>query len=288
MLLTTYQHAHDFVQRTRATLEKNEVANSLILGITRGLENALVDRACYLATVEDEEHTLLVAACMTPPHNIVLFSNNSGRDAEALALLTQNLQDNNWSVPGTIGVGQIVHNFAQIWSRRSGQSYKEGMRQRIFELSQVIPPERVEGALRVATENDLELIIEWAVAFNQEALHKSDSLDTRQEAESRVRRRMMYVWELPDGRAATMAGKTRPTSQVISISLVYTPPPYRGRSYASNCVAALSQHLLDEGWKKCSLVTDLANPTSNSIYQKIGYRPVCDQTEYIFTAQPAS
>jgi uncharacterized protein len=72
---------------------------------------------------------------------------------------------------------------------------------------------------------------------------------------------------------------------VMSISLVYTPPPYRGRGYASNCVAALSQHLLDEGWKKCSLVTDLANPVSNSIYQKIGYRPVCDFTEYLFAAQ---
>ncbi len=287
MLLTTYDDARDFVQRTRATLEKNEVANSLILGITRGLENALVDRARYLATVEDDEHALLVAACMTPPHNIVLFSNNSGRDAEALALLALNLQDTNWSVPGVIGVGQVVHNFAQIWSRRSGQSYKEGMRQRIFELSQVILPERVEGTLRVATENELELIIEWAVAFNQEALHKSDSLDTRQEAESRVRRRMMYVWELSDGQIMAMAGKTRPTSQVISISLVYTPPAYRGRGYASNCVAALSQHLLDEGWKKCSLVTDLANPTSNSIYQKVGYRPVCDFIVYTFEAQPA-
>jgi predicted GNAT family acetyltransferase len=137
----------------------------------------------------------------------------------------------------------------------------------------------------VATENDLALIVEWAVAFNQEALHKSDSLDARLEAERRVRKQMMYIWELPDGQAVTMAGKTRPISQVMSISLVYTPPPYRGRGYASNCVAALSQHLLDEGWKKCSLVTDLANPVSNSIYQKIGYRPVCDFTEYLFAAQ---
>jgi uncharacterized protein len=285
MLLTTYRNVRDFVQRTRPTLEKDEVVNNLILGITLGLANVPTDRVLYLATVEDEEHTLLVAACMTPPHNIVLFSNNNSRDDEALALLAQNLQDNNWSVPGAIGVGQVAETFAQVWSRRSGQSYKEGMRQRIFGLSQVIPPRRIEGALRVATENDLDLIIEWAVAFNQEALHKSDSPDMRQEAERRVREQMMYVWELPDARAVTMAGKTRPISQVISISLVYTPPAYRSRGYASNCVAALSQHLLDEGWKKCSLVTDLANPTSNSIYQKIGYRPVCDLTEYLFAAQ---
>jgi uncharacterized protein len=290
MLLTTYQNAPEFVQRTRPTLEKNEVANSLILGITLGLANAPADRrsAFYLATVEDEEHTLLAAACMTPPYNIALYSNNSSGDEEAFALLAQNLQDNNWSVPGAIGTGQVIGNFAQIWSRRTGQRYKEGMRQRIFELSQVLPPRRVEGTLRVATESDLELISQWAVAFNQEALHKSDSPAVRQEAEHRVRKQMIYVWELPDGRIVTMAGKTRPISQVISIALVYTPPAYRGAGYASNCVAALSQHLLDEGWKTCSLVTDLANPTSNSIYQKIGYRPVCDLTEYVFAARPAT
>jgi predicted GNAT family acetyltransferase len=47
-------------------------------------------------------------------------------------------------------------------------------------------------------------------------------------------------------------------------------------------VAALSQQLLDAGWEFCALFTDLANPTSNSIYQRIGYRPVADFDEYIF------
>jgi len=251
MLITTYQNAHDFVQRTRATLEKDEVANSLILGITVGLENALVDRVLYLATVEDEEHTLLVAACMTPPRNIVLYGDDNCSE-EMCTLLIQNLQEHNWSVPGVIGPERVAELFAKAWQKQSGMQYREKMRQRIFELSQVIPPERVEGALRVATENDLALIVEWAVAFNQEALHKSDSLDARLEAERRVRKQMVYIWELPDGQAVTMAGKTRPTSQVMSISLVYTPPAYRGRGYASNCVAALSQQLLDEGWKNAA------------------------------------
>jgi len=30
------------------------------------------------------------------------------------------------------------------------------------------------------------------------------------------------------------------------------------------------------------LYTDLANSTSNSIYQKIGYQPVCDVQDWIF------
>jgi uncharacterized protein len=286
MLLITYHNAHDFVQRTRTTLEKNETANGIILGIALGLAKAPEEAPYYLATIEGEDHTLLMAACMTPPHNIVLYGDDNSSE-EMCTLLIQNLQEHNWSVPGVIGPERIARLFAEAWKKQSRVHYREEMRERIFELSQVISPQRVEGTLRVATENDLELIIEWAVAFNQEALHTSAALDAREEAESKVGRQMMYIWELPDGRVVTMAGKTRPTSQVMSISLVYTPPAYRGRGYASNCVAALSQHLLDEGWKKCSLVTDLANPTSNSIYQKIGYRPVCDFVVYIFEAQPA-
>ena len=63
---------------------------------------------------------------------------------------------------------------------------------------------------------------------------------------------------------------------------VYTPPELRGHGYASAVVAALSQRLLDAGHQYCALYTDLANPTSNSIYQKIGYTPVSDAVEYAF------
>ena len=79
-----------------------------------------------------------------------------------------------------------------------------------------------------------------------------------------------------------MAGQGPHSSHGITVNLVYTPPELRGRGYASACVAALSQQLLDAGWEFCTLYTDLANPTSNSIYQRIGYRPVCDSNEYHF------
>jgi hypothetical protein len=62
--------------------------------------------------------------------------------------------------------------------------------------------------------------------------------------------------------------------------MVYTPPELRRRGYASHCVAELSRALLAEGYDFCALFTDLANPTSNHIYQEIGYRPVCDYDSY--------
>jgi predicted GNAT family acetyltransferase len=65
---------------------------------------------------------------------------------------------------------------------------------------------------------------------------------------------------------------------------VYTPPALRGRGYASALVAAVSQAQLDAGRRFCFLFTDLANPTSNRIYQDIGYEAVCDVDEYRFEA----
>lgn len=47
-------------------------------------------------------------------------------------------------------------------------------------------------------------------------------------------------------------------------------------------VAALSQRLLDEGHHCTFLFTDLANPTSNHIYQQVGYEPVSDVSVYTF------
>jgi predicted GNAT family acetyltransferase len=64
------------------------------------------------------------------------------------------------------------------------------------------------------------------------------------------------------------------TRHGIRVSFVYTPPELRGRGYASACVAAVSGRALASGKSFCTLYTDLANPTSNSIYQRVGYRRI--------------
>jgi predicted GNAT family acetyltransferase len=151
-------------------------------------------------------------------------------------------------------------------------------------LTHVIAPRPGPGSLRIATPDDTTLVVGWAKAFQEEALHTSPS---DEEALAWTRTRIgngeVYLWVLPDGAIVSLVGTTRPVSHVISIAPVYTPPELRGHGYASRSVAALSQHLLDRGWQRCSLFTDLSNPTSNSIYQQVGYRPVRDFHEYDFS-----
>ena len=41
--------------------------------------------------------------------------------------------------------------------------------------------------------------------------------------------------------------------------------------------AACSQHALDTDAERVILFTDVSNPTSNGIYQRLGFRPIDDR-----------
>lgn len=283
MQLTTYEQVDPFLSKVREELERQEVRNSLPLGIALNLQKHPTRKQPYLATVEDGTR-LVAVAVMTPPRNLILTGDYPD-EHEAFALLAQNLQVNGWAIPGVLGPAEVAHSFAQAWQQLTGQAYREGMRERAFELTQVIPPRPGPGHLRLATLADLELVLKWIRAFFQEAAPNEPTgspEEMRQAWTKRIEQDTVYLWELEDGQIVSLAAKTRPVSKVISIGPVYTPPEQRGKGYASRCVAALSQLLLDSGWERCSLFTDLANPTSNSIYQQIGYRPVCDFNNYLF------
>ena len=280
MLARTYESADSFLLAAQEWLEQNEVANGLVLGICGRLRQAPsgTQGAVYLATVEDEDG-LLLAAIMTPPYRAVLAGGE--RDCpEALAAIARDLEANGWHVPGVLGPVAIAAGFAAAWAHIAGRSATLSQHQRVHALSHVDHPRDSPGRLRAATAANIPQLAAWMEAFNRDV-----GEDGAADAEEMVRRRVagqdLYVWD--DGRPVSMAGTTRPTAHGISIAPVYTPPELRRRGYASSCVASLSQALLDAGRSYCTLHTDLANPTSNDIYQRIGYRPVCDHDRYDFS-----
>ncbi|MEU5475584.1 GNAT family N-acetyltransferase [Streptomyces lydicus] len=83
------------------------------------------------------------------------------------------------------------------------------------------------------------------------------------------------LWEA-GGRPVSMAGITRTLVGTARVAPVYTPPELRGRGYAGAVTAAVSQAAKDSGAQEVLLFTDLANPTSNALYRRLGYRPVED------------
>lgn len=134
--------------------------------------------------------------------------------------------------------------------------------------------------MRVVTESDVALLKEWSLAFERDCRLPEANLPNREEeAELGARRAVAtgnrFLW-IADGKPVAMAGKIRQNSLASTVAAVYTPPNLRGRGYASALVATLSEQLLAQGAPCCLLFADAENPTSNGIYQKIGYEPQGD------------
>jgi uncharacterized protein len=282
MQLKTYPMAGDFLPQTQAVLEQEETVNSLMLGIVIRLRDQpdFVESAPYLSAVWDDAR-LVAAATMTPPYNVIVASGQPDYPA-AFALVVDDLVANEWSVPGVNGPVPLSASFAELWSGVTGQPYTLKMHLRAFELQQVKEPPYPPGKFRPATPADKELLVQWVDAFSFEALHEPDQdlEQVQQGVERALRHQNYFVWD-DDGPVA-LAGRARPTRRGVTIGPVYTPPEKRNRGYASALVAKLSQQLLAEGKQFVTLFTDLANPTSNSIYRKIGFHPVRDFVEYGF------
>jgi predicted GNAT family acetyltransferase len=278
--VATYPDAGEFLAVVGGWLAAHESTNSLVLGLAARLQ---VDPNYYPSTplfksVEDDSG-LALAALMTPPHNLILASEREDF-RPAVELLALHLDAEGWDLPGVLGPSQIARRFASSWSELRHTSYRTNVWEHLFELTEVIPPPLAPGFLRVAEEADTELVADWYYDFNLNTMGFDDRQEMHRTALWQISRQAVHLWD--DGGPVSMATCTRPFGAGISIGPVYTPPEHRRRGYASACVAALSQKMLDSGYRYCALFTDLANPTSNHIYQEIGYHPVCDFDELVF------
>jgi hypothetical protein len=273
----------EFYQRAEPFLMALEVRHNLILGTTARLVK-YPDRYPdpYLATIEDGGEVTGVVM-RTPPYNAVL---SEGLDTpEAIALAVDALRQAYGTLPGVLGPTASSRAFAEQWQAATGQPCHLHMAERIYELTGVTPPDGVSGSLRRIEPADSDLLVRWLSAFNREARIETEGVDYaeivgRYLALPTSEVPGLYLWE--DSHPVSMAGAGRPTPNGMSVNAVYTPPEHRRRGYASACVAALSQRILDSGLRFCCLFTDLSNPTSNSIYMRMGYRPVCDVDQYAF------
>ena len=276
-------------------LRAREAEHNLILGICSNLRAmrtaAPLTRSVdptgsstvqpYFAVVASGD--LVVGAAMrTPPYNALL---SEMRDDRAVDLVVDDLHRDAPDLAGVLGEKHLARRFAERWTKYTGRPHKVKTAERIFRLTTVIPPRSVAGRLRTASANDKALLARWFAAFIREALHEDDSAAAATvEIWLTAPGRTLYLWE--DREVVSMCGASGRTPSGIRIGAVYTPSEFRGRGYASNCVAGASQAQLDTGLRYCFLYTDLANPTSNHIYELIGYEPVCDVDEYGF-AGPA-
>jgi predicted GNAT family acetyltransferase len=264
-----------FLERAGDFLIAREAEHNLMLGVAiqvRDMPNPTADPPSF-AVVTDRER--VVAATMrTPPFNQVLSEVDT---TDAIDLLAERLAAE--PLPGVSGPKEAVARFADRWSALTGRRTRVEISERIFRLDRVVPPDRpAPGSWRLAEPRDRELIAAWLTAFSAEATPgqptPGDSLEVADRWIAR-QYRTLYLWE--DGEEVVcLVGAGGATPNGVRIGPVYTPPDLRGRGYATSLTAAATQDQLDQGRRFVTLFTDLANPTSNRIYQAIGYRPLRD------------
>ena len=182
-------------------------------------------------------------------------------------------------LPGVNGEAATAAQFAGHWAERSKRAARPIQAQRIYELEQVVPARAVEGRLCPATDDDRQTLVEWFEAFQAEAGERGGGGDLAHLVERRLQAQQLWLWE--DQGPVAMAGLSEAVAGVVRVGPVYTPPLRRNHGYASALVAAVSTATCSNG-HRCILYTDLANPTSNSIYRAIGYRAVAEVLRYEF------
>ncbi len=211
--------------------------------------------------------------------------------------------------PGVNGQAPAAAAFAGSWATHNPTPVAIAMFQRYYRLDTLVPPPNppsAGGGPRPATIDDIHAtVLPWAVAFQTEALsaltprHRpvrvsaldpspgADDDDATVDVEG-LRAAMVYkferreIWLWDDGGPQAMAVASTPVEGVSRVHLVYTPPENRGRGLGTAITGAAVEHVLAAGASHCSLFADLANPTSNAIYQRLGFTPVNEHMNIMF------
>jgi hypothetical protein len=205
---------------------------------------------------------------------------------EAAVRLARALVDREEDAPEANGALPASRIVADELASLTGGTAQVAEHMRLFELGALVEPPAPPGRLRPAGPADADLCLAWYQAFQAAASeqagrpHRVGSEHFTEEfIADRIAGDHIYLWETPAGEVVHLTAANVPAFGATRIGPVYTPDQHRGLGYASRAVAEVSRQLLDSGTRPC-LFTDQANPTSNRIYQAIGYRAVVDMANH--------
>lgn len=216
-------------------------------------------------------------ALTTPPYPLLL----SG--AFELGELAARLEAHPLTgVNSTVSVAQA---FAAGWRTAHQVTVAERMRLRLFALDVLVPPPPGPGHARTAGPDDAQVVHHWTAAMRDEIRERGPA--PREVMTARIAAGAVWLWEA-GGQPVAMASSTVPVAGVSRIATVYTPPAFRRQGFAANVTAACTSGALVGGAANVCLFTDAGNPTSNSLYRRLGYRHRSDRVVLSFAGPSRS
>jgi predicted GNAT family acetyltransferase len=274
----------EFTALTRPLLEADPIRHTIALTVLALLPRVPEgDEGPPVLLSVHRDGVLAAAAVRTPPRDLIV----SGLPADCASAAVEVLAPRYPHLPGAVGPRSEAEAFAQCWSACTGASVHERMALRTFALHRLTPPERVPGAARPAGPGDVERLGQWRADFADEATGglRGHGTALQQAKRSLAAGTAALLWEV-GGQPVAWASASAPVAGMSRIGPVYTMPQYRGHGYGSAVTAAAADWAQQAGAKHVVLSTDLANPVSNAIYPRIGFRPMHDAVEIAFTAAP--
>ena len=235
--------------------------------------------------INDAQGAVVGAAFRTAPFGLSL----GPMPLEAATLLAGAVAREDDQFPWVSGNEEVISEFLRAYRENQSPGSRRvatpGRQRLLYELTNLRVP-KVEGSCRLATLDDFALVEQWTRDFSEfiEGEASTPSENDRAALVARVRSGMMSLWcvnEVPVSMAGHASPVDTPTSQVTRVGPVYTPAQFRGHGYGSAVTAALSATLLGGG-SRVMLYTDATNPTSNGVYQRLGYERLDQVAQFDF------
>ena len=218
-------------------------------------------------------------ASHTEPYNLILSMVAAEGVVEAISA---SLGAASEKFPGVIGPKPGSLDFSEVWASHNQVGFELDLNEAVYECTEVIFPDRMEGTARFANETDIPWMAPWVDQFFDDAGMVREGADSTDFVTRRMQNGGFVLWLDEAGQVVSLAGYANQTPSGMRVGPVYTPTEHRGHGYGVSVSAAVTQHLLDSGRTSVFLFADLDYPVSNHVYKKIGYKPVAEFGVYRF------
>jgi predicted GNAT family acetyltransferase len=221
------------------------------------------------------------ALVQTPPYPLTLTEVPPPAVPAAAAALAAHVSDAAEPLTAVNLLVDDVAAFTGAWLSQLGGTARPGRETRLFALAKLTPLDPPPpGAARLATPADRPLLIDWFRRFLEYIGEAPGDLGAL--VDDRMDHGGIALWEFR-GSPVSMAVYTRPEAGMVRVQYVWTPPEHRRQGFGGAATTAATRNALDAGATDVVLFTDLANPTSNALYPRLGYRPIEDRAVVEFS-----
>lgn len=282
MNLIKHDNINDFLLNNEELLLRSESFHNLILGLAYSIRDKKIEVSEPLYySIFDDNNLVVAAALRSNADRSIIVTEMLPK---AVDLLVEDLNNTKTTLKAVVGEEVTATYFRDQWTKLNKLNFKINIHLGVYECFKVVFPKTILGNLIEATIEHQTVLMEYIAGFQRDCFPQEQIITENVEKlmKRHLENRSIYLLMSEDNEIVSMAANTRSTLNGGTISLVYTPPRLRGKGYASSVVALLANKVMKDGKKFASLFTDLTNPTSNSIYQKIGFIKIGQNIHYDF------